>query len=447
MKEKIFAIIEKKLNKKEEEIIEFVKELIRVPSVTGKEGDKIQKIIAKKLSKLGFSTDMWEPQIDRLKKHPGFVPVENKSYKGRPNIVGVYKGKGGGRSLVLNGHVDVVPVEDPHKWNYDPWSGEVKDGKMFGRGALDMKAGLGTIIMAAEAIIQRGIELKGDLIVEIVTEEELGGNGTLACVIKGYKGDAGIITEPTHFSVVVSNRGAQFFKIRILGEEGGIEERWGIVNVIDKAMFLYNAINHFAKAREVEVKTLPSYWLYDYENLRIEDEKIKKVFRENTSRMWQTKVPTGICKINAGIWPSSIPGECIMEGSLECLPGEDINEVKKKFSEYIYEISQLDPWLRSNPPVVEWFGLWFESSQTDVKHPLISILRKNCEGVGNVTPPLIGGGGSDLRCLTRYSSTPSILFGPTGGGFHGIDEYCDLESLVTCTKVVAFTILDWCGVK
>jgi len=445
--EKIFATIEKKLNTKEKAVVEFVKELIRIPSVTGKEGNEIQKKIAKKLSTLGFEIDMWEPDIDELKKHPGFVPVENESYKDRPNVVGVYKGEGGGFSLILNGHIDVVPVEDSSKWSCDPWGGETKNGKIFGRGALDMKAGLGAIIMAAETVIQTGIKLKGDLIIEAVVGEESGGNGTLACAIKGYKADAGIIAEPTHFSIAVSNRGAQFFRIRVFGEEGGIEERWGIVNAIDKAMFLYNAINYFAKVREAEVKALPSYWLYDYENLSIKDEKIKKVFKECTSRRWGTKVPTGICKINAGVWPSSISGECIMEGSLECLPGEDINEVKKKFSEYIYEISKLDSWLRSNPPVVEWFGLCFEASQTDINHPIVLSLAKNCKKELNITPPLIGGGGNDLRCLTKYSSTPSVLFGPTGENFHGTDEYCDLKSLVAYTKVIALTIVQWCGMS
>jgi len=444
MEEELLKKVEERIDEKKENIINFVRELIKFPSITNNEGSRVQNFIMKKLKDLGFDIDMWEPDIGELKKHPGFVPVKNECYKDRPNLVGVHKGLGGGRSLILNGHIDVVPVEDSSKWSCNPWSGEIKDGKIFGRGALDMKGGLGAMIMSAESVIQSGIKLKGDLIIECIVEEESGGNGSLACALRGYKADAGIIAEPTHLSIVLSNRGAQFFRIRVFGEEGMLEERWDTVNAIDKAMFLYEAINHFAKIREVEVKKSPGYFLYDYKNLSIEDETIKKIFKQNTYKMWNTKVPTGVCKLKAGVWPSSIPGECIMEGSLECLPGEDINKIKSNFSDYIYEVSQSDPWLKKHPPVVEWFGLWFEPSQTDINHPIISTVTDGCKKIIKITPPIVGAGGSDLRCLTKYASTPSILFGPTGGGAHGTNEYCEIDSLIACVKIFAFTIMSWC---
>lgn len=445
-KEKLLKKVENHIDEKKEDIINFLRELIKFPSITNDEGSEVQNFIMKKLKELDFNVDIWEPDIEELKKHPGFAPVKNESYKNRPNLVGVHKGLGGGRSLVLNGHIDVVPVEDSSKWSHDPWGGEIKEGKIFGRGALDMKGGDAAIIMAAESVIQSGIKLKGDLTTEFVVEEESSGNGSLACALRGYKADAGIIPEPMQHCIVVSNRGAQFFRIRVFGEESWLEERWNVVNAIDKAMLLYEAVNHFAKIREVEVKKLSSYFLYDYKNLSIEDETIKKIFKENTYKMWNTKVPTGVCKLSAGAWPSSIPGECIMEGSLECLPGENIDEVKDKFLDYIYEISLNDPWLKEHPPIVEWFGLWLEPSIIDVNHPIISTVAESCKKTLKVNPPVIGGGGSDLRCLTKYASTPSILFGPCGGGAHGADEYCDIDSLIACVKIFASTIIDWCGI-
>jgi acetylornithine deacetylase len=151
------------INDNQNEIVNFLCKLISYPSVTGDERN-IQGFISNWLrDRLAVNVDVWEPDLEELKKHPGYVAV-NRDYKDRPNVVGLQKGKGGGRSLLFNGHVDVIPADPQEAWNTNPWEGVVRDGRIYGRGASDMKAGLAAYSMAMDAIIQSGIKLKGDVI-------------------------------------------------------------------------------------------------------------------------------------------------------------------------------------------------------------------------------------------------------------------------------------------
>ncbi|MEM3129715.1 MAG: M20/M25/M40 family metallo-hydrolase, partial [Nitrososphaerota archaeon] len=223
IREKLLSTIENK----RKEIINFAQKLVRIPSITGEEGE-IQKFIAEKLSNLGLELDVFEIDIEELSKHPFFIPLEEyrESYKNRPNVVGILKGRGNGKSLILMGHVDTVPVENRLLWKHDPFGGEIENGKLYGRGALDQKGGVTAQIMALESIIEAGISLKGSVIIENTIEEEAGGNGALACAVKGYTADAGIYTEPSGYMIGISNRGAQFFRIIVPGIATGIEAKW-----------------------------------------------------------------------------------------------------------------------------------------------------------------------------------------------------------------------------
>jgi acetylornithine deacetylase len=181
---------------------------------------------------------------------------------------------------------------------------------------------------------------------ESVVAEEMGGNGTLACILRGYRGDACIFAEPSGLgTVAVSNLGPQFFRIVVPGEEGGVEHWRELVNPIAKAMEVLQAIEAYSITRESSV----SRPLYDaYHN---------------------TKVPLGVCKISAGEWPSTGASQCVMEGTIECLPGEDIQDVKEHFRAYLLEWAAKNDWLRDHPLDTQWFGLWFDAAQMEVDHP------------------------------------------------------------------------------
>jgi acetylornithine deacetylase len=400
-------------------VIELIQELVRRPSFEG-EGE-VQSLIADWWRGRGIEPDFWEPDIEELRAHPAYVDVDY-DYKNRPNQVVMFKGQGGGRSLALNGHTDVVPVE-PVPWTFgDPWSGEYVDGKVFGRGSVDMKGGIACAMIILDALLETGIKLKGDLHMQFVVDEENGGNGTLDAILQGYRGDATIFLEPTSPNfLVVSSRGAQFFRITVPGIEAPIEHTRTTVNVIEKAYVIFQAVQSYASWRAAEA----DHPLYDWD---------------------PTKIPVAVCKIQAGSWPSTFPSFCTMEGSLECLPGEDIEITKEQFKAYLLAAATQDEWLKEHPPEIDWFGLRFESAETTVDCEFITEFTKSYEQLTGNKPAILGGGGSDLRLPILYANSPSILFGPTGGAIHSTDEYVEIDSVMEVARILGRFILDWCGV-
>lgn len=405
-----------------ESIVSLLQELVRVPSVvgSGREGEA-QAIVLRELTKLGTAPDIWEPDLEEIRRHKAFVPVA-RDYKDRPNVVAVVKGAGGGRSLAFNGHIDVVPVDPNTKWEHGPWSADRVGSRIHGRGSADMKGGVVAGIVALQILKGLGVKLKGDVAFHSVADEEDGGNTTLACILRGYKADATVFLEPTGPALMfVSSRGAQFFRIRVRGQEGGIEYRYQIPSAIEKAIKVFEAVEGYANWRESQARD-PLYELHP------------------------TKIPVAVCKIQGGAWPSTVPGECLLEGSLECLPGEEIREVREQFRAYILQVSSTDPWLKEHPPEVEWFGLMLESGLTGADAAIVKAVQAAAEAVTGQPPLAVGGGGSDLRLPVLYAGSQAVLFGPGGGPIHSVDEWVDIDQVVAVTKIAARLACDWCGV-
>lgn len=176
------------------EILVFLQKLIQHESVTGKETE-IQSFIAGHLTRLGMEVDRFEPDPEKLRHYPGFLEPELPC-DGRENVVGIRRGTGGGRSILLNGHADSVPVEPLDQWVSDPLSGEIREGRIWGRGASDMKAGVAAMTMAVTILEDIGLRTMGDVILEYVVDEERTGLGTLACVDRGYRADGGLAQNP-----------------------------------------------------------------------------------------------------------------------------------------------------------------------------------------------------------------------------------------------------------
>src|SRR5712692_2663351 len=187
------------IDESREKAITFLQQMIAIPSVTGDEA-KIQKFLSNYMAKLGLAVDMWETDWEQLKKHPAYGPVD-RGYEGRPNIVATLKGAGGGRSLLLNGHTDVIPVGGGEGWSDNPWSATIRNGRIYGRGSADMKSGVASHIMAVEFLMAAGAKPMGDVHINIVVDEEVSGHGTLDTVIRGYKADAGISGETSGLAV------------------------------------------------------------------------------------------------------------------------------------------------------------------------------------------------------------------------------------------------------
>ena len=186
--------ISSKLEEYQEDLISFIQTLVKCPSLANDEGP-VQEIIKDKLDTLGLDTEKIIVKFDKLKDHPAFCD-DGFSPDSRFNIVGQWHNDGGGRSLILNGHVDVVPTGPENLWNKSPWSGYLKNGRIYGRGSCDMKAGLSAGIFAVQVLQSIGFKPNGNIMIQSVIGEESGGCGTLTNIVEGYSGDAAVILEP-----------------------------------------------------------------------------------------------------------------------------------------------------------------------------------------------------------------------------------------------------------
>jgi acetylornithine deacetylase len=402
-----------------EEIVCFLQELISYPSVSGNE-KPIQEFIARALGQLGLRTDIWEPNLAELQGHPGYVPVDT-GYVGRPNVVGLLPGTGGGRSLLLNGHVDVIPAGTAEAWSHNPWAGEIVAGKLYGRGASDMKSGLAAMTMAVAALVRSGVRVKGDVIVEYVVDEELSGNGTLACILRGYAADAGVCCETSSMRVQPASIGRIWFEIRLRGKPAGVQRRAEGISAIEKGYEIVSAVSEF---EQIRMRSLAH-----------------PLYPDVTSAL-----PCSVGVFEAGSYPSAFPDTCLLRGSLATLPGEDSAQVKESFARHVLRAAAADPWLSRNPPEVLFKGYFAEPSELTTDHAIVRELITQCERVLGRRPAVSGReGAADIRFLNSYGHTPTVIFGPgLTEQMHATDEWVYVDDLIAATKVIALAMLNWC---
>lgn len=411
-----------KIDQTQDRAIKFLQEMIAIPSVTGDEA-AIQKYLSQHLAKIGLDVDMWETDWEKLKKHPGYRPVD-RGYEGRPNIVATLKGKGGGRSLLLNGHTDVIPVGNGEGWSDNPWSASIKDGRIYGRGSADMKSGVASHIMAVECLKAAGIKLKGDVLINIVIDEEVSGHGTLDTVIRGYKADAGISGETSDLAVQPACIGRIWFEIEIHGKHAGIQKRYEGISGIELGYKITKAVEEL-EAKRVATVTHPLY----------------------PSAI--DSLPCIIGSFSAGNYPSAFPASCLLKGSIGTVPGEDHEGVKKSLVEQIAKAAAQDSWMKLHPPIVRFVGYDAQASEIPRNHPIVETVCKNYTEITGRQPEISGRqGAADTRFLNSYGNTPTVIFGPGSTAvMHANDEYVSIEDYITSIKVMALSIYDWCGAE
>jgi acetylornithine deacetylase len=369
---------------------------------------------------MNLEVDAFEPNITQLEDHPAYL-APDIPLTGRPNIVGIYRGSGGGHSLLLNGHVDTVPVEPIDQWIDGPFSGVIKEGKIYGRGTSDMKSGLAAMTMALRILLEIGIRLKGDVILEYTVDEERTGLGTLACVHKGYKADAGICCETSNLEVMPACIGRMWFSIEVQGKPSGISTRWESVSAIEKGMKIVEAVD-------------------DLEKMRIEDFK-HPLFPDNRGAL-----PCAVTMFQAGTFPSVTPERAVLKGSFGMMPYEDPKDVQQQLLTQVENIAKADPWLRNNMPKISFDELIAEGAEISVDHPIVGTVSDAYKDVVG-TPPVISGrkGGADTRFLIKYGNTPTVIFGPgVTPQMHAMNEFVPEENLIVATKALALAIHRWC---
>lgn len=405
------------------ETVEFLQNLISINSVTGNEGE-IQEYIANNLDQMGLQVDKFELDIEALRKYPGFLEPETP-FDGRPNIVGIWKGSGDGQSILLNGHVDTVPLDPIGEWDTGPLSGFIQSGNVVGRGASDMKSGIAAMTMAVQILKQIGVQLKGDVILEYVVDEERTGLGTLACVDRGYTADAGICCETSDLEVMPACIGRMWFTIKLKGKPAGISARWEGVSSIEKAYKIIQAVE-------------------DLEKIRFKDLH-HPLYPDNRGAL-----PCTVTMIHAGTFPSITPEDALLRGSLGLMPYENPEETKQQLIEQIERVCQADHWLRDHPPFVTTDGGYVASgAEIPSDHPIIQTV-KNMFHLAMGRSPVISGrmGAADTRFLIHSGGTPTAIFGPgVTEQMHAMNEYVPIENLIAATKVLALSIYNWCNIK
>lgn len=414
--------IEKAVDQSKGRLVELCKRLIDIPSVTGDE-KAVQEEVLRIMREIGLETDCWEPESIDFRS-PLFAKT-GESFEGRPVVAGVRRGAGGGKSLLINGHVDVVPEIPLGQWETDPFRCEEKDGKLFGRGAADMKSGLAMGLFALETLKNIGGTLKGDVTVLSVPGEENGGNGTAAALARGYTDfDGAIYPEPTSNHIQPAHRGAAFWRIHITGKASHGGTKYKGVSAIEKGILIEQ------KLRELEV------W---------RNESICS--KHPMYRNYPLSAPVTLGIMNGGQFTSGVPETCMMEGCIEYVPGEKSEDVRAMFEKAVLSVCEEDAWMKEHPPMIEWLGLLYEPAETDESHPLVAEAKRCFEQMLGQEPVVDGfEAGTDMRLLSNYYGVPGLMFGPGDIMMaHAPNEYVEIEKLVDGAKVLTLLIAEWCG--
>jgi acetylornithine deacetylase len=399
-------------------LLDDLSELVAFPSLGGDEGP-IQRHMAEQMDALGMAVDCWEIDMERLRRHPAYsAEIEREHAVG---VVGAM-GAGEGPTLVLNGHVDVVPAGERDRWSVPPWEATIADGRVYGRGTADMKGALCCALSAVRAIRDAGIDVPGAVKIQSVVGEEDGGMGTLAAIERGHTGEGAIVLEPTELMVAPAQAGAYNFRITVPGKAAHGALRTEGVSPFDAYLPLYDALRDFERRRNEAVDD-PLFSDYD--------------------------IPFALCigTLRSGIWASTVAETLTCEGRLGVSPHEDPETVRRDFEATIAAAADADPWLHDHPPTVEWWGAQFDPAFTDPTDPIVQTLTETHHAASGTEAVLRGMPyGADMRLLVRVGDTPTVLYGPGDvRRAHAPDEFVPTDELVTATKALILTILRFCG--
>jgi len=414
--------ISAKLDRLRPELTAFLARLVQFPSLPGHEQDA-QHFYAGKLRSLGLETEVVPSVRKDLEKHPAFCD-DGVPFKDRLNVVGRWGGSGRkpGRTLILNGHMDVVPTGSEKLWADSPWSGTARGGKLYGRGSCDMKAGLTANVYAVQILQLIGFIPAADVLLESVIGEESGGAGTLTTIVKGFKADAAVITEPTRLHLCPVQSGALSFRVKVSGRAIHACMKPHGVSAIEKFYLVLQSVQELERRRHVE-----------YKNALYEDPN--------------NIAPVNFGTLHAGDWPSTVPDELIVEGRFGVLPGESTATARAAMANAISNVAATDSWLKDHPPQLEWFEGQFESGQTPLDSAIVKTVTE-CHTKTFGKKPVMQGVtyGSDLRLFTNHGGVPAVLYGP--GDImkaHTVDEFVELEEVFAAARVLAWLITQWCG--
>lgn len=427
----MIKMIDEYVEEYREELLELASNLIKIPSENimpnGYEKD-CQDYLYKYLKNIkGIETDYFCPtDVKGLEEHPAYKSGRN--YSNRPNVVAVKNGGGSGKTVVFSSHVDTVSRR-PLPWQSgDPFSGKIIDGKLYGRGSFDMKGGLASTVICLKIIAEKGLPIKGKLIVEsVVDEENAGSNGTLASRLRGYNGDVAILPEPSLLNICPACKGGKIYRISLKGKAG---TGYG-GELISNPIYGIGLIAYSLSEYEKQINRKPKQGGFYYEN------------EQNPRTLIVDKIQAGDLDPGGNI---GIPDEAWVSFFVNTLPGFTEEMLDKEINDFIAGVVKEHKDVFADNPCVQGVSRYLWPHELDPGHPAVSQLVEASKA-GRMEDIVVTGAkfACDGFIFNNYFNTPTIVFGPRGGNAHAQDEFVLVDDLVLLTKIYLYFVLKWCN--
>jgi acetylornithine deacetylase len=397
--------------------------LVRFPSLAGEESSA-QDFMEGLFRGMGLDTERFEVRDADLRNLPGYSPAVGH-WARHDNVVASHRPRhAAGRSLILNGHIDVVPVGAEELWTDPPFEPVLRDGRMYGRGAGDMKAGIAAYVTAFEALRALGMQPAAPVYLQSVVEEECTGNGALACLQRGYQADAAIIPEPFQHSILDAQVGVMWLSVEVLGKPAHVLNAAQGINAIEAAFALWQGLQSLAAEWNAAGRRHPAFAGVD------------------------RPIKFNLGKIAGGEWASSVPTRCVMDLRCGFYPGVSAAQARAAIEARLADTLKGDPRLAGISHRVRYAGFQAEGFVLERTAPLLSALADAHQRIMNTGPQWFASSATtDARVFNLYGSIPATCYGPEADSIHGIDESVSLESVRRVTQVLALFIARWCGLE
>ncbi len=403
--------------------IAFTQDLVRFPSTRGNE-HTIQDFMARSLRQRGMAVDVFAMDDATITSHPGGSRISS-THSRAPIVVGVHRPRTEtGRSLILQGHVDVVPTGPEDMWQTPPFDPVIRDGWMSGRGAGDMKSGVASAVYALDALKRLGLQPAATVYMQSVVEEESTGNGALMTHLRGYRADAALVPEPMSETLTRANLGVLWFQLEVRGYPVHVANMGTGANAIDAAYRVVGAL------RELETR-----W-----NVQASGHKLLKNLDHPLN--------FNIGKIEGGDWASSVPAWCRIDCRIAFPPGIAAAEAAREIEDCVKDFAHHDGFLANSPPQLTFNGFFAEGYHLEPGSEAEKTLAAAHQAV--MQRPLetaVATAYLDARVYALYDRIPVLNYGAIGENHHGFDERVNLASVQRTTTVIAQFIADWCGVE
>ena len=400
-------------------------ELVKIPSFTGHEREAIERVAAW-LAETGADVDHWVDSMRALEGDDAY-PGREVEREAVPVVAARLDGGLPGPSIMLTGHVDVVPIGERAQWQRDPFGAELEGDRLYGRGACDMKSGVVAALEVFTALAQSGARFPGSLIFVAVPGEEDGGTGTLSAIRRDWRADAIIITEPTAREgvppeVIVAHGGALTFTITVEGRS-----------------------THACKRLEGE--SALTHYITLHDAMRRGEAQLNDGEQDPLLRTLGLPYPTCVGRVAGGVWSSSVMDRLEAEVRVGVAVGESVEEAEARFRGDLMRAAAADPWLRDHPPTIERTGAAFSSSKIDPEHHLVEVIRDAAEKTSGRRPALAAAPyGCDMAMWTRVGGCPTLVYGPGDVRLaHAPDEWVSLSQTEDVARALLEAVAGWWG--